>query len=125
MQYTKFLIIFYSRYVSGGFSLVDCNPCLFMCRCPIVVFLDLSRCFLMSFSVRPGHVFRKPFLIALRRLAVVGLNISACTYWASYGFEVCDRMLFTPFSDCCAPRGTSHIHFFLFMVPLIISSPFF
>ena len=42
----------------------------------------------MSFSVRPGHIFRKPCLIALRRLAVVGLKSSACKYWASSGFEV-------------------------------------
>ena len=34
-------------------------------------------------------------------------------------------VLFTTFSDCCVPRGTSHIPVFLFMVPLIISSTFF
>ena len=34
-------------------------------------------------------------------------------------------MMFTKYSDCCGPRGNSHIPVFLFMVPLIISSPFF
>ena len=34
-------------------------------------------------------------------------------------------MLFTTFSCCCGPSGTYHIPVFLFMVPLIVSSPFF
>ena len=75
--------------------------------------------------MKPDQVFRKPCLIALLRLALVGLKSAACKYWASYGFEVCARMLFTTFSDCCGPRGTSHIPVFLFLVPLIISSPLF
>ena len=101
-----------------------CYPCLLMYKCPIVVFLDLSRCFLISFSVRPVQVFRKPCLISLRRLAVVGLKSAACKYLASSGFEVCARMLFTTFSDCCGPRGTSHISVFLFLIPFILPSPF-
>ena len=79
----------------------------------------------MSFSVRPGHVFRIPCLIALRILAVVGLKISACKYWASSGFEVCARIFSTKFSDFCVPRGNSHIPVLLFLVPLIISFPLF
>ena len=63
----------------------------------------------MSISVKPGQVFRKPFLIALSRLAVVGLKIAACKYWDSSGFEVCAIMLCTTFSNYCGPRGTSHI----------------
>ena len=105
--------------------MVYCTPCLLMCRCPIFLLLDFSRCFLISFSVRPGQVFRKTCLISLRRLDVVGLKIAACNYWDSSGFEVCVRMLFTKFSDCCGPRGTSHIPVFLFKAPLIISSQFF
>ena len=124
VQYTAFVVILSYRSVSRGLSLVDCNPFLFVCKCPIVVFLGLSRCLLISFSVRYGQIFRKPCLIALRRLAVVGLNISACTYLASSGFEVCYRILFTTFSSCCVSRGTSHIPVFFFLVPLIISSPF-
>ena len=120
MKYTTLVLTFSSGSVSGGFSFVNCNPCLLVCRCPIFLLLDLSRCFLMSFSVRPGQVFRKPCLIYLRRLAVVGMKIAACKYWASSGFEVCAIMLFTTFSDCCGPRGTSHITAFLFLVPLII-----
>ena len=56
---------------------------------------------------------------------MVGLKSAACKYWASSGFEVCARILGTTFSDCCVPRGTYHIPVFLFLVPLIISSPLF
>ena len=125
VQYTTFIFILSSRYISVGLSLVVFNPCLLMCRCPIVVFLDLSRFFLMSFSVIPGQVFRKTCLIALRRLAVVGMQSAACKYCARYGFEVCARVLFTTFSYCCVSRGTSHIPVFLFLVPLIIYDLFF
>ena len=79
----------------------------------------------MSFFVRPGHVFRKTCLIALGILAAVGLKRAACKYWDSSSFEVCSRMLCTTFPDCCVPRGTYHIPVFLFLVPLIISSPLF
>ena len=77
--------------------MVDCKPCLIMFICHIVVFIDFSGFFLMSLSVSPGHVFRKPCLIDLKRLAVVRLKSSAYKYWASSGFEVCARMLFTIF----------------------------
>ena len=105
--------------------MVNFNPCLLIFRCPIVVLLDFSRCFLIIFYVIPVQVFRKPCLVALRRIAVVGLRSAACKYLASSGFKVCVIMLFTTFSDCCGPRGTSHIPVFLFLVPLIISSLFF
>ena len=75
--------------------------------------------------MRPGQVFSKPCVIALRRLSVVGLKIDACKYLASSDFEVCARMLLTTFSDCCGHRGTYQIPVFLFMVPLIVSSPLF
>ena len=125
VQYTTFVLILYSRSVSGGFSLVDFNTCILMCRCPIIASLDLSRCFLISFYVRPGWVFRETCLIALKRLAVVGLKSAACKYLASSGFEVCARMLFTTFSDCCGPRVIFHITVLFFMVPLIIYYPLF
>ena len=125
VQNSTFVLILSSRSVSEGFYLVDCNPCLLMCRCPIVVFLDFSRCFLMIFSVRPGQVLSKHFLIYLRRLAVVGLKIAACKYWYSSSFEFFTSIFSMKFYDCCGPRGTSHIPVFLFLVLLIISSPFF
>ena len=78
----------------------------------------------MSLSMRPGHVLRKPCLIALSILDVVGLKSAACKYWDISGFKVCAIMLFTKFSGCCGPRCTSHIPVFLFLVPLIISFPF-
>ena len=96
VQHTTFVLILSSRSVLVVFYLFGCNPYLFMCKCRIVVFLDFSRCFLISFSVRPGRVFRKPRLVALRRPAVVGLKISAYKYLASSGIEV--------FSECCSPN---------------------
>ena len=95
---------FYSKSVSGDFSLVDCSPCILMFRCTIVVFLNFSKCFFMSFSVRPVHFFRKPCLIALRRLAVVGLKSAACKYWASSGLEVCAIIFYHIFLLFC-PQG--------------------
>ena len=79
----------------------------------------------MSFSVRPGHIFRKPFLIALRRISVVGVNSSACKYCASYGLDACSIMLFTAVYYYCVTRGTSHIPVLLFLLPLIIPFPLF
>ena len=79
----------------------------------------------MSFPVRPDHVFRKPSLVTLRRLAVVGLKSASCKYWTSYGMDICTRMLFTTVSDYCVPRGTYHIPVFLFLVRLITYFPFF
>ena len=76
-----------------------------------------------GFSVRPGHVFRKPCLIALGLLAVVGPNIAECKYRASCGLDVCDIMLFTTVSDCWFSRGTSRIPVILFLAALIISFP--
>ena len=99
MQHATFFILS-SRSVSGGFPLVDCSPCLLVCRCPIVMFLDFSRCLLINFSVRPGHVFNKTCLMALRILSVVGLNSDACKYCTSYGFDVCSIMLFITDYDC-------------------------
>ena len=125
VQYTIFVLIFSSRSVSGGFSLVNYTPCILICRFPIVVFLDFSIYLFRIFSVRPGQVFRKPGLISLRRLTLVGLKSAACKYWASYGSEVFVRMLFAKFSDCCGPRGTSQIPVFLFLFPLILYSLFF
>ena len=84
----------------------------------------LPRFFLISFSVRPGQVFRKPCLIDLRRRVVFGMKSAACKYWDSSGFEVFARMLLTTFSDFCGPRGTCNIPVFLFLVPLIVSYPF-
>ena len=71
--------LFSYKSVSCDFSLVNCSPCLLMLRCLIDVFLNFSRCLLMIFSVRPGQVFRKPCLVALRRIAVVGTKSSTCT----------------------------------------------
>ena len=124
MQYNTFIVIFSSRFVSGGSCLVNCNPCLLMYKCPIFLFFYLSRCFLISFFMRPCQVFRKPGLIDLRRLAVLGMKISACKYMSSSVFKVCAKMLFTTFSSYCGPRGTFHIPVF-FLVPLIIYSPLF
>ena len=105
--------------------MIECSSCILMFRCSIVVFLDFSRCLLISFSVRPGQVFRKPCFIELKRLAVVGMKHDTRSYCASSGLDVWDIILFIISSDCCVSRGTYHIPVLLFPVPLIISCPFF
>ena len=50
---------------------------LILCRCSIAVVLDFSKFLLISFSVIPGHLFRKHCFIALRRLDVVGIKSAA------------------------------------------------
>ena len=77
VQNSTFVFLLSSGSISGGFSLVYYSHFLLMVRCPIVVFFDFSRCFLMSFSVSPGQVFRKPCLVSLSRFAVVVLKIAS------------------------------------------------
>ena len=80
VQSTTFVFLFFYRPVSIGFSLVDCIPCLLMCRCAIPVFVKFSICFLMSFSVSPDQVFRKPCLIDFSRISFVLMKSAACIY---------------------------------------------
>ena len=94
VQKTSFVFHLSSGTVSGGFFLVDYSPFLLMCRCPIVVFIDISICIFINHSVRPGHVLRKPSLIALRGLVISGLKSVSCQYCASSSLVVWDRILF-------------------------------
>ena len=119
-----YIFLFSSRSVYGGFSLVDCSPCLLVWRCPIFLFLDFSRCFLMSFSMRPGQVLGKSCLVALRRLAV-GMKSDTWRYCVSSGLVVWSRMSFSTTSDCCVSKETSQVLICLFLVPLAISCTFF
>ena len=57
----------------------------------------------MSFSVRPGHVFGRPFLVALKRLTVVGLKFLR----VSTGIVMV--LKFVP--ECCVQ------HFLIFVSP--------
>ena len=118
-------MILSSRSVSGGFSLVYCSPCLIMWRCPIVVFINFTIWFLMSFYVRPGQVSRKSCLVALSRIDAVGLKSATRRYCASYGLVVWSIMLFTTTSDCCVSRVTSQITVLLFLVNFIICCSLF
>ena len=74
--------------------------------------------------MRHDQVFRKPYFIVLWRLAAVRMKSAAWRYCASSGLVVWAIMLFVTTFDCCVFRGTSHITFFLFLVPLIIYCPF-
>ena len=94
-----------------------------MSRCPIVVLLAFSVCLLISFLVRPCHVFSKPCLMTLARISVVGINSAACKYCASSGSDFCDIMLFIRADGCLVSMGTSHIPVFLFLVSFIIYCP--
>ena len=73
----RLLLLLSSRSVSYVIFLVECTPCIFMCRWNIFVFMDLYRCFLINPPVRPGHVLRKPCLVDLIRLVFVGINSAA------------------------------------------------
>ena len=125
VQNTTFFLLLFSKSVYGGFSLVYCSPCLLVFRFLIVVFLYFSRCFLVSFSVRPGQVFRKPCLIDLRRIYVVGLKSAAWRYCNRSGLVLWSRILFYVASDYFVSWGTPQISVFLFLVPLSFSCPFF
>ena len=53
----------------------------------------------MNPYVRPGHILRKPSLIALSRLGVISLKSASWRYCASSGFVDWSRMLFTTISN--------------------------
>ena len=74
----------------------------------------------MRFSVMPVQVFRKPCLVELSSLAVLGLKIASCRYCASSGLFLWEIMLFITVSYCCVSRDISHISFCFFLVPFII-----
>ena len=128
------------------------NVCIALSALFALLFLGGTNCYLMftvvifsfnevyaslSMKCKPGWIpwlFKssvqglKALIISLSLMffiAVVGLKSAAYKYLASYGFEFCARMFFTTFSDCCGPRGTSHVPVFLFLFPLIFSSPLF
>ena len=103
---TTFVLLFSSKYVSGGFSLFYWIPCILICRCPIAPLLNFCGCFLMIPSMRPVQVLRKPCLIALRRLDVVGMKSAAWRYCASSGLVVWAIISFPKISDCFVSRGT-------------------
>ena len=117
---TTFVLLFSSRSISGGFSLIYCIPCLLMYRYPIFLSLDFSICLLISFSVRPGHIFKKSYFISLGRFYVVGLKSVACRYCDSSRLYGCTRMLFVASSYSCVFRGNYHIPYLLFLVYLFI-----
>ena len=113
-----------SRSRSGGFSLVDCIPCLLVCRCPILVLVYFLICFLMRLAMSPDQVFSKPCLVVLRRLAAVGVKIASWRYCASSSVVVWDRMLIITSYYCYVSKGTSHIPFSFFPVSFIICCTF-
>ena len=118
------LVLHYSsRSVSIFFFLVDFSSCRLMCRCPIVVFIDFCRCFLVNPSVRPVHVLRKPRVIALRRLVVVGLNSAAWKYMLHLWFGFLGQNII--YHKFFLIQGNFPHSFFLFLVPFNICCLFF
>ena len=83
-----------------------------------------SRFSLIQFSMRPVQVFRKPCLIALRRLYVLRLKSAAWRYFASSVF-FWDRMLLATASGCCVSRAIHHVNVCLFLVHFFTYCPFF
>ena len=97
---TIFVLLLVSRAISGGFSLVGCSSFFYNVQVFHFSVPHFSICLLISFSVRPGHVPRKPCLINLMRLAVVGMNSAAYIYCASSGFDVYTIILFITAGGC-------------------------
>ena len=58
----------------GSLGCVDCLPLKDFQMCPFAVASDLGRYFWTSYSVSPGHVERKLFLIAVVIVDVHGLQ---------------------------------------------------
>ena len=78
----------------------------------------------MIFSMRPGQVFRKHCLIALRRLEVFGLKFASLRYCSSSGLVVFNRFLFATISSFLYP-GELPIFQFAFYWFLLLSVVFF
>ena len=96
-----------------------------MCRCTIFLSIHFSVCLLMSSSVRPFQVLRKPCLIALVRFAIVGMKSAARRYCHISGLGVWTIMLFATIYYCCFYRVTYHIPVCLFLLIFIIICPLF
>ena len=74
----------------------------------------------MIFSMRPGQVFRKHCLIALRRLEFFGLKFASLRYCSSSGLVVFNRFFICHNFFFFVSGGTSHIPVCVLLVPFII-----
>jgi len=61
--------------------LVDRRFCRCWSRWPFAVAVEGGRCWVMARVVRPGHVAKKLFCTACRKVEVVGLKQAAWRYW--------------------------------------------
>ena len=128
-QNTRLVLLLSLRSVSISFFLMDYTPCLFMWRCPIVVLMELSGCFMMNLSYRPGYDFRKLCLMAFISLVLVRINIAAWYYLASsclvaWASTFCSAAMF---SSLCGVfyMGNSHMLLWWFLYPIRSFCPFF
>ena len=69
------LSVGYSGGNDGGW--ISWIPWRFWPRCPFAVSMYLDRCFLTDAYARLGNVVRKPLLMAMQRVCVVGLKSDA------------------------------------------------
>ena len=125
VQKTNLVLHLSSRSVSGCLFMVYCSPFRIMCRCTIVMFIDFYICFLINPSMRRGRFLRKPRLIELMRLVVVGIKIVAWKYCASSGLVVLAIILYTTIFYYCVSREASHIPFSFSLVHFYIFCTFF
>ena len=68
------------RVVDEEVFLVDCTFCWYWQRCPFAVATLLGKCFRTRADVRPGHVVKKPLVIALVHDDTTGLKADNMQY---------------------------------------------
>ena len=97
--------------VAGEVFLVDRKFCRSWQRCPFAVAILLGKCFRTRVGLRPGHVVKKPAVIAVVHDATIGLKAALWRYcmmsdlvervWALFEHrEYCGRCLFGYGSRC-------------------------
>jgi len=110
----------------GGF--VERKFFLSWSRCPIAVWMDFGRYFVMACSVRPGQELKNPNLTAFIHVDGTGLNAAACRNFIN-SLIGCNFVI-TFASGCgdggflCTGIGTNHMPFVSSLSPVRIVDPF-
>ena len=70
--------------LTGEVFLMYCTFCWSWRRCPFAVAMLLGKCFGTRAELRPGHVVKKPAVIAVVHDDTTGLKASLCSYCMMY-----------------------------------------
>ena len=66
---------------AGEVCQVDCTFCQYWRRCPFVVARLWGKCLRARAEVRPGHVVKKPEVMAAVQVDTTGLKSDIWRYW--------------------------------------------